>query len=161
MSESWSKKVTLPTGDVVTVEMRPGGIARKFTVSYEMSDGRPDHKVCFDSAYEFDYWLYLLTMKEVACVVRNTATLHFREPSTVTTDDGTTHTAYGYKPDFIVIWADGQCDVVEIKGWANARWQAIMQGIDVNYPKLRVSLVDLKLLRGIQRRTDIDGWVKI
>ncbi|MDR0848423.1 MAG: DUF1064 domain-containing protein [Propionibacteriaceae bacterium] len=128
----------------------------------ELAAKRSEHRISFDSPYEYDYYLYLLGLPTIAAVIRNTARLRFKQPSTCTIPEtGYTWTADSYTPDFIVFHVDGHATVVELKGWNNARGEAARRGVKRDYPHLTVRRVEVKELKSIQARQTIDGWIRI
>ena len=116
--------------------------------------------------YEYDFWLWQRHVQEsegIAHILRNTTKLPFPEPVTYETPNGVAYRLSAYRPDFLVIYRNGHTEWVEIKGWQNAKHDAIREAVATHYPSLGVRLITRVDLLAAQAEfgDQIEGWVKI
>lgn len=138
--------------------LKSGTFARKLRVEWPTSGAF----ISFDSAYEYDFWLLTRYLRPDATIIRNTTKITFPEPVHYEVK-GKRYTVNAYKPDFMIFDQHGFVEWVEVKGWENARHQAIQEAMRKHHPNIEITLITKEQMIPWQKEhsNDIPGWVKI
>jgi hypothetical protein len=123
-----------------------------FKKQYAVIAGKVWH---FDSQYEKNYALYLQYLKEkgeIVDYIKNTTTFPFTEKATYVIRSVLRFIS-GYRPDFIVFYADDRYEIHEIKGWKNEKMHAQLEQMEKDYPALSVKIIDKEFIKRISKKS--------